>query len=334
MRWWLGAGFLNTSLSITRRALIGSAVVSAAPLRLPAALAAARRQLAYFAPDLGLRFWRILAKGAEDEAAQRSASVSVYDSSNDPAMQAQNVADAIERKIDGILLSPTDSAAAPQVLEAAAEAGIPVVIADIGTSHGEYVSFINSDNFHGAYGVGQVLARAIQKRGFDHCTVGVVAISLTRNNGQERTNGFMKAMDEAGIGQAELAEMQRYTAAETYDFVRDMVNAHPDMHGVFVETDQASLGALRALRITGRQRSVLVAAFDGVPDFVPLIADGVMVGSGMQQPYLMGQLAARAMLDYLDGKIPERQITVPILVVTAENIREMEPIIRTTVFGA
>ena len=333
MWWWLGAGFLSASLPITRRALVGSAIVSAAALRMPAARGAARRQLAYLAPDLGLRFWRILAKGAEDEAAQRHASVSVYDSSNDPVMQAQSASEAIERKIDGILVSPTDSAAAPQVLEAAAEAGVPVVIADIGTSRGEYVSFISSDNFHGAYGVGQVLARAIQKRGFEHCTVGVVAISLARNNGQERTNGFMKAMEEAGIGQAELAEMERYTAAETYNFVRDMVNAHPDMHGVFVETDQASLGALRALRMMGRQRSILVAAFDGIPDFVSLIADGVMVGSGMQQPYLMGQLAARAMLDYLDGKTPERQITVPILVVTADNVRELEPIIRTTVFG-
>lgn len=264
---------------------------------------------------------------------QRSTSISAYDSRNDAATQTQNVASAIDRKIDGIIVSPTDSKAAPTVLDAAAEAGVPVVIADIGTARGDYVSFVRSDNFRGAYGVGQVFARAIQKRGWEHSTVGVVAISLARNNGQERTAGFMRAMEEAGIGQAELAEMRRYTASETYDFVRDMVNAYPAMHGVFVETDQASMGAVRALRTMGRSRSVLLAAFDGIPDFVQLIADGLIVGSGMQQPYLMGQLAARAMLDHLDGKTPEHKITVPILVVTAENIRELEPIIRTTVFG-
>ena len=61
---------------------------------------------------------------------------------------------------------------------------------------------------------------------------------------------------------------------------------------------------------------MLVAAFDGIPEFVKLISRGKIVGSGMQQPYLMGQRSARAMFDHFAGKTPEKQIVVPILVVT------------------
>ena len=43
-------------------------------------------------------------------------------------------------------------------LALAARAKIPVVVADIGTNSGEYVSFVISDNYQGAHGVGEALA--------------------------------------------------------------------------------------------------------------------------------------------------------------------------------
>jgi ABC-type sugar transport system substrate-binding protein len=38
-------------------------------------------------------------------------------------------------------------------------------------------------------------------------------------------------------------------------------------------------------------------------------------------------------LSHLSGKTPEKQILVPIEVVTQENIAQLEPTIRKTVFG-
>ncbi len=53
----------------------------------------------------------------------------------------------------------------------------------------------------------------------------------------------------------------------------------------------------------------------------------------MQQPYLMGQRSAQALLGHLSGKTLEKQILVPIQVVTQDNIAQLEPTIRKTVFG-
>ena len=60
------------------------------------------------------------------------------------------------------------------------------------------------------------------------------------------------------------------------------------MRGLFVQTDQPTQGALRAVKAGRREGEVLVAAFDGTPELVDLIKKGEVVGSGMQQPYLMG----------------------------------------------
>jgi ABC-type sugar transport system substrate-binding protein len=319
--------------NITRRGLVAAAGLSAAALAVrPYPALAAGKQLAYLTPGLDLPFWRILAKGIDDTAKAAGGGSTAYDSHNNAQTQLQNAQDAIARKVDGILISPTDSSTCPAVLNLAKRAGIPVVIADIGTTGGDYVSFIISDNYQGAYGIGKVLAQKMTAKGGSK-TVGLVTISLARNNGKARTSGFMKAMDEAGIKQAALSQMQTYTADETLHFVQDMLTAHPDLGGLFIETDQPTLGALRALSAARKENQVLVAAFDGIPEFVDLIKKGTIVGSGMQQPYLMGERSAQALLDRLSGKTPEKQILVPIEVVTGENISQIEPTIRKTVFG-
>lgn len=320
---------------VTRRTLVTTTLATTAALGLggTVARAAAGKHLAYLTPGLDLPFWRILAKGIDDLAKKNGGSSTAYDSHNSAQTQIQNAQDAIARRVDGIIISPTDSSTAPAVLAAAKRAGIPVVIADIGTTSGEYVSFIISDNYKGAYGIGQVLAKAMQAKGWGNGTVGLVTISLARNNGQARTKGFMKAMGEANIKQAGLSQMVTYTADETFKFVQDMVTAHPDMRGLFIETDQPTLGALRALHAARKENDILVAAFDGIPEFVKLIEDGKIVGSGMQQPYLMGETSAQAMFDHFAGKTPEKHILVPIQVVTQQNIKQVEPTIRQTVFG-
>jgi ribose transport system substrate-binding protein len=220
------------------------------------------------------------------------------------------------------------------VLQLAKEANIPVVIADIGTNSGDYVSFIISDNYEGANGVGKALAEAMKKKGWQGGSVGIVSISQARKNGQARTKGFRDALTAAGITKdAGLQQMQSYTADETFKFTQDMLTANPDMKGMFIQTDQPAVGALRAIRAARRQGEVLVAAFDGIPEFVDLLKKGEIVVSGMQQPYLMGVRSGEAIMQHLKGGTPPKEILVPILVVTSENIEKLLPTVSETVFA-
>jgi len=297
------------------------------------ARAATGKHVAYLTPGLDLPFWRVLANGIDAVARQHGGSSTAYDSHNNAQTQIQNAQDAIARKVDGILISPTDSSTCPSVLGLAQKAGIPAVIADIGTDSGQYLSFIISNNYQGAYGTGKVLAKVMTEKGWNKGTVGLVTISLARLNGQARTKGFMKAMTEAGIKQGALSQMQTYTADETFKFVQDMLTAHPEMRGLFIETDQPTLGALRALHAARRENDTAVAAFDGIPEFVPLIENGRLVAVGMQQPYLMGVRSAEAMFTHFAGETPPKHVLVPIMVVTHENIATLLPDMKKNVFG-
>jgi simple sugar transport system substrate-binding protein/ribose transport system substrate-binding protein len=112
-----------------------------------------------------------------------------------------------------------------------------------------------------------------------------------------------------------------------------MLTANPDLRGLFIQTDQPAIGALRAIKAARKEGDVLVAAFDGIPDFVDLLKSKALVCSGMQQPYLMGQKSGEALVSAIGGGTPEKQILVPILVVTSDNIDQELPTVKQTVFA-
>ena len=101
--------------------------------------------------------------------------------------------------------------------------------------------------------------------------------------------------------------MQSYTADKTFKFTQDMLTANPDMRGLFIQTDQPAIGALRAIKAARRDGQILVAAFDGIPDFVDLLKSGEIVASGMQQPYLMGENSGEAMMTISPAKAWKRK---------------------------
>jgi ABC-type sugar transport system substrate-binding protein len=319
--------FLKLTASATLAVGAGASGIRAAT--------AAGKEIAYLTPGLDLPFWRYLSKGIEATVKAKGYGFQALDSHNSAQNQLQNAQDSIARGVAGIVISPTDSSTAPSVLTLAKRANIPVVIGDIGTNSGDYASFIISDNYRGAHDVGVALAAALKAKGWEGGSVGIVAISQARKNGQARTKGFLDGLKEGGFTgkQAGMQQMQSYTADETFKFTQDLLTANPDMRGLFVQTDQPAIGALRAIKAARRDGQVLLAAFDGIPEFVDLIKSGQIVVSGMQQPYLMGVRSGEALLEALDGKTPKKEILVPILAVTSENIEKELPTIKKTVFA-
>lgn len=200
--------------------LVAASVLLAAAFLAVGGVQAADKRIVYLVSDLRIPFWSILKRGIESRSMAMGYELTAYSADNNAKRELELAAQAIREKVDGIILSPTNSSAAVTVLKMAKTAGIPVVIADIGTDGGDYVSYISSDNLEGAYQIGKVLAKAMQARKWDKGSVGIIAIPQKRANGKARTTGFMKAMDEAGIKAAGLRQQESFSYQETHDFAR------------------------------------------------------------------------------------------------------------------
>ena len=326
--------------TIRRGAAAGLAIpLLGAGLRLPqGARAAEEYQIAYLTPGLNVPFWKYLSDGikqaAATDAAKSGAKITVtdYDSQNSAATQLQNAQDVITAGVALIIISPTDSSSAPEVLELAAENKVPVVIADIGTDSGDFVSFVISSNESGAYDAGKVLMSTMADKGWKGGDVLMITISQARLNGQNRTKGFTRAVEEAGGKIVQFLESKDYTRAEAQTQASDMISANPDAHGFFAQHDEAALGSEAAIEESGKADEIVLASFDGSPESVELIKQGKIVAAAMQQPVLMGRISAEVGLKHLRGEQVDKQTEVPTILVTPQNVKDLEAKLADTVF--
>ena len=292
------------------------------------------KEIVYITPSLKIGFWRTVGSGVEAAGAAAGYTVRLLDSNDDAQVQLRNTQDAIASGVAGIVISPTDSSTAPSVLKLAAEAGIPVAIADIGTTEGDYVSFVGSDNLGGAKGVGEAVAKLVAAKGWQDGSFGIIGIPQARINGQLRTQGFREGLATSGMTkEVPLMEMKTFTAEESFKFAQDMIAANPDLRVIFVQSDFMSIGAQRAVQAARKTDDILVAAFDGTPELLEFIQSGKIVASGMQQPYQLGLIAAENVLKSIAGETVEKEVQIPILVTTTDNAVDMTNDIKLNVFG-
>ena len=292
-----------------------------------------KKKLAYIVSDTTIPFWDIMLRGAKNSAENLAYEIEVYNSQNDTKTELENAIKAINNKVSGIIISPNNSSSCATVLKLAKKANIPVVIADIGTDSGEYISFISSDNKNGAYEIGKILSNKISTLNIQNSKVAIIAIPQKRLNGQERTAGFMKAMDESSIKGANIRQQINFSKEETYNFTKELINENPDLNAIWLQGSDKYQGALNAIYESGKKDKILLLTFDAEPEFLELIPKNILVGSAMQQPFLIGERAVENMDKYLNNQAIEKNNKLPVLAISKENIENNLPIIKRNVFG-
>lgn len=315
--------------------LLYSALSSAAEIlpKTPPPTAAKRPQFAYLVSDLRIPFWAIMARGIQSRAAALGYEVTVYSADNSAKRELELTAQAISQRVDGLIISPTHSLACVTLLKLAQQANIPVVIADIGTDGGEYLSYIASDNRDGAYRLGQILARTLQQRGWERGKVGIIAIPQKRANGQARTAGFMQALEEAGIQGGGMRQQVDFSYQETYTHAQDLIAANPDLRALWLQGSDRYQGALDAISKAGKSGQILLLTFDAEPEFLKLIPQGVLLAAGMQQPFLIGEEAINTLDAHRHNQPVVKSRQLPVLAVSTETIAQQLPTIERNVLG-
>ena len=99
-----------------------------------------------------------------------------------------------------------------------------------------------------------------------------------------------------------------------------LIEQGKEFDSVFCLNDPSSLGAAAALETKGLLDKVDIYGIDASPDAKQLIYEGKMRASVAQFPSRIGEEAANAIYDLLDGKEVKSYISVPVELVTKENV--------------
>ncbi|SUU00131.1 D-ribose transporter subunit RbsB [Actinobacillus lignieresii] len=273
------------------------------------AKAMAQDTLALAVSTLDNPFFVTLKEGAEKKAKDLGYKLVVLDSQNDPAKELANVEDLTVRGAKVLLINPTDSEAVGNAVAIANKKNIPVITLDRGANKGEVVSHIASDNVAGGKMAGDFIAEKVGKNAKVIQLEGIAGTSAARERGE-------------GFKQAVAANQFEVLASQPADFDRtkglnvteNLLASHGAAKAVFAQNDEMALGALRAIKVAGKD--IIVVGFDGTDDAVKAVKGGKLAATIAQQPDKIGELGVETADKLLKGEKVEAKIPVPLKVIS------------------
>jgi ribose transport system substrate-binding protein len=280
---------------------------AAAPTAVPS-----EKSLGLVLSTLNNPFFVTLRDGAQQAADAADTKLIIVDAQDDSAKMTAGIEDLITKKVSAILINPTDSDAVVPAIQKANDSGIPVFTVDRGANGGTVVSHIASDNIAGGSMAAEFLCNAIGGQGNVVELQGVAGTSAARDRGQ----GFNDYMSASCQGVTIVAQQTaNFNRDEGLTVFENILQAQPDIAGVFAHNDEMILGAIQAAEAANRTGIVFVG-FDAIDDAVQAVKDGKLAATVAQQPAEMGRLAVETALKSLNGEKVEASIPVPLTLVT------------------
>ncbi len=252
-------------------------------------------------------FYIELAKAMTEEAKTQNVPLEVSIANQDLSKQLADIEDFIVKGVDVIVISPVDSKGALAAIMKARQAGIKVITVDIPVEGAEVTSYIGTDNYTGGVKAGELMAKELGGKGkvaiIDYPTVQSVV---------NRINGFKDAIAKHPDIEI-VAQQTGITRAEALAAAQNMLQANPDINGIFGFGDDAALAAGVAVKAAGLQDQVKVIGFDGMQEARDAVdSNPVMVGVIQQFPDQMGKLAVDTAIKVIAGEdVAAEQPIVP-----------------------
>ncbi|MCM2575929.1 LacI family DNA-binding transcriptional regulator [Streptomyces meridianus] len=251
------------------------------------------RTLGLVISDVLNPFFTELARSVEDEARALGYSVIIGNADEQPELQDHHVRTLLDRRIDGLLVSPTDGGS-PLML-GAARTGTPMVFVDRWIP-GVDVPVVRAD---GRDAIRDLVAHL---HALGHRRLAIINGPAATTTGSERVEAFRDALHAYGlslpaeyVGQGDFqADSGRKATGRFLDLPRP-----PDV--VFAADNLMALGAMDEMYARGLRvpEDVALAAFDDIPWFVhtdpPITAIAQPTGE-------LGRTAVRALIDVVEGR--------------------------------
>jgi ribose transport system substrate-binding protein len=244
---------------------------------------------------------------------------------DDREQQVQIVESFIAQGVDGIVLAPLDRGTLAAPVNSAVAGGIPVLIIDSGLDSDRIVSYVATDNFNGGALAARRLGELLGGKG----NAILVPYQVGSESTEQRERGFLETLakefpDIRVISADQHAGPTRESATQTMENLLSRFGDEVD--GVFAPCEPVAFGCMRALEESGKAGSIKLVGFDATAELVTALGEGKLHGLVLQDPFKMGDLGVRMMVDHLEGRAVARRVPTGEVMVTAENMDQPEMI--------
>jgi len=233
---------------------------------------------------------------------------------DDIAEQIALIEQALQTAPSAFVLVPVHHSAIDDAVRKIRAAGIPIFNCINRLRNAEdYVTFVGADD-------AEMTARVARRLFLELKGVGKVVI-LEGTPGavtsRDRMRGFLDAtIDYPGI-QVLGRMVGNFLQEDAARAMRELLAEHPHIDGVLAANDSMALGAIAALRETGRHS--LVVGVNAVPEAVAALKTGALLATADFDAFKIAALASEAAMRYLRGERVPKEILPRVEVVDGVN---------------
>jgi len=251
-----------------------------------------------------------------DRAAQRLGAQTVHfvpAKGDDPGEQSALVDEALALRPDAIVFTPVHATRMNAAIARINASGIPLFGFVNPMPAARCVSYVGSDDYRVGFEIAQYLFAHLEGRGRILVVSGPVesVTSIAR----------VRAFEDAASARPAIALVGTCVGDYLRDRARDRVAqwlaANDGIEGCLAANDVMALGAVDALRASGRQAAV--AGVNAIPEAIAAIKRGDMLATADFNAMRMAYLATECAVRHLRGEPVPAEIQLPVEIVDRRN---------------
>ena len=237
------------------------------------------------------------------------------DAAMDQDRQNEEIRELIDAGVQAIFFTPVEWDTALAGLEAAARAGVPVIVVDAPVKDAELAACsVLSDN----YQAGVLCARHLMSQR-DSAKI-ILLEHITARSGAERIQGFMDAIAGHPGFEVVASGQSDGQIENAMPVMEELLKQAPESDTVMALNDPSAFGALAAIEGAGMSGRFLIYGVDGTPVAKALVDDQLMTATCAQFPCKIAKEAVAQGYLAIDGKCEQHEIIVPVELLTKENV--------------
>lgn len=221
---------------------------------------------------------------------------------------------ALNDRPDIVIFIPVDDVAMVESVKKLNDANIPVVVAG-NALPGRVVTFVGADDVEIGYRQARYLFEKLGGKG----KIVVIEGVPTAPTNRDRLRGYQRAFAEFPSITVLGTGTGNYQQPDGHRVMARFLQEHVQIDAVLSANDSMALGALEALKETGRTTTVI--GINGILDAVRQIEAGKILASVDFNMFKIGCTSTRAALRHLKGEPVPEKVMLPAEVIDKTNYK-------------
>jgi inositol transport system substrate-binding protein len=268
-------------------------------------------------------FLTSLRNGIQAGAKEQGVDVQIEDAKNGVGNQLNQIQNFIASGVDAIIVNPVDTDATTSISDDAEAAGIPLIYVNRQPINVDLLpdnqAFVASDERVSGTLQTQEVCRLLGGKG----NVVVMMGELTNQAALQRTQDIHEVLETKECSGIKVVEQQtaEWSRTEGNDLMTNWIAAGIQFDAVIANNDEMAIGAIQALKASGRSMDdVVIAGIDATTDALAAMKAGELDVTVFQSAEGQGRGSVDAAIKFAKGQSVDQKVWVPFELVTPANL--------------